>query len=71
MRIKREKAEKKRKAREEAEAKSKAEQLQNLKNDIKTNFIKKGDLRDRVVLQDMTDPHGNISERKMYGAVGG
>ena len=49
-------------AKEEAEAKRKAEELQNLKNDIKANFIKKGDLRDRIILQDMTDPHGNIGE---------
>ena len=71
LRIKREKAEKKSTAKEEAEAKRKAEELQNLKNDIKANFIKKGDLRDRIILQDMTDPHGNIGEWKVMGAVGG
>jgi hypothetical protein len=48
-----------------------AEELQKLKDDVKKNFIKKGDLRERMILQDMTDPHGNCGQKKVIGAVGG
>lgn len=65
------KEERRRKRAEEAEARRIQEELRMLKEEINNDFIDNGDVKDKILIHDVTDTDGNILNTNIIGLVGG